>query len=61
MTDTYERVMEMHPQGRERWIKSTLLYGLACSCKSGYCAKHDPRIIALLAGELRKQEEDDEE
>ena len=53
MTNTYDRVMKMPLITRKEWIHNAQVYGLACTCKNQtrdtYCAKHDPRIQALLA------------
>ena len=53
MTNTYDRVMQMEPVTRKEWIHNAQVYGLACTCRNQtrdtYCAKHDPRIQALLA------------
>ena len=45
---TYDRVIKMRPYTKNEWIENARLYGLACTCKSGYCAKHDARLQALI-------------
>ena len=51
IVNTYKRVMRMSHTEQKHWLRQAVTYGLACSCKSGYCAKHDDRLQQLIDSE----------
>lgn len=46
--NTYERVLKMSRPARLHFVRQADKYGLACTCKSGYCAKHDEDLQKLI-------------
>ena len=54
---TLEMVKKMSHFRREQWLEMAVRYGLACTCRSGYCAHHDMDLQKLIVDKRARMAE----